>query len=218
MLSPWRVAVAAVLLGTTSGAAESRGWSLDNLQIVGKARPVVWGNPRVVDGATVFDGVRDGLLMSENPLAGWTKFTVQILFCPAEGGGAAQRFFHAQDGQGEGMRAMIETRLDGKGGWWLDTFLRTDRAQLTLIEPRCVHPTGQSYWVALRYDGTTMAHFVNGEKEAEGTVAFGPMVGGKISLGVRQNQVFWFKGAMREVRFTPEALPAEQLQRVKPVK
>jgi hypothetical protein len=61
-----------------------------------------------------------------------------------------------------------------------------------------------------------MTHFVNGEKELEATdVKFGPLGPGKISLGVRQNRLYWFKGAIREVRFTPAALPPEKLQRVK---
>ena len=33
-------------------------------------------------------------------------------------------------------------------------------------------------------------------------------------LGVRQNKVYWFKGAIAEVRFHDTALPDEQLQRV----
>ena len=37
---------------------------------------------------------------------------------------------------------------------------------------------------------------------------------GRTSLGVRLNQVFWFKGAIREVRIHPAALDAAALQRV----
>jgi hypothetical protein len=61
-----------------------------------------------------------------------------------------------------------------------------------------------------------MTHYVNGEREllAE-KVNFGPLGQGQVSLGVRQNKVFWFKGAIREVRFTPAALPPGKLQRVK---
>jgi hypothetical protein len=38
------------------------------------------------------------------------------------------------------------------------------------------------------------------------------MVTGRTSIGVRQNRVSWFKGAIAEVRFTPAALPADQLR------
>ena len=121
---------------------------------------------------------------------------------------------HAQDAAGR--RALIELRLDGKGGWWLDTYLGGAAAGsgTTLIDPKRVHPTGRWYWAALRFDGKKMTDFVNGAPELEGDATWGPMGEGKISLGVRQNKVYWFKGAIREVRFTPVVLPAEKLQRV----
>lgn len=53
------------------------------------------------------------------------------------------------------------------------------------------------------------------EQEREGAVEFVPMDAGKLSLGVRQNRVHWFKGAIREVRVTPAALAEGALQRVK---
>src|SRR5262249_1100456 len=113
-------------------------------------------------------------------------------------------------------RTMVETRLDGKGSWWLDTFLLWKGTGKALIDPQKVHPTDKWYWVALRYDGKMMTSFVNGEKELEGEIAFGPApAAGKVSLGVGQNKVFWFKGAIREVRFHGEALAPAALQRVR---
>jgi hypothetical protein len=58
-----------------------------------------------------------------------------------------------------------------------------------------------------------MSHYVNGVLELEGVVAFAPMSAGRTSIGVRQNRVSWFKGAISEVRFTPAALPATRLRR-----
>jgi hypothetical protein len=188
-------------------------WKLDDVSKIGGHATELIGAPRVVDGAAVFDGAKDGVLIPVNPLAGAKAFTIEILFNPAEGGLTEQRFLHLEDSAAS--RVMIETRLDGKGGWWLDTFLSFQGKGLPLIDPKRVHPTGKWHWAALRYDGKTMSHFINGEKELEGEVAFGPMVAGKISLGVRQNKVFWFKGAIREVRFTPAALAPEKLQRVR---
>jgi hypothetical protein len=57
-----------------------------------------------------------------------------------------------------------------------------------------------------------MASYINGEKELEGDVNVTPMVDGKISLGVRQNKVYWYKGIIREMRFHPAALTPGQLQ------
>jgi hypothetical protein len=195
-------------------------WRVDNLKKIGDQPVTVLGEPGVteVDGrkAVSFDGVKDGLFMPVIPFAGVRQFTMEILFYPARGGPAEQRFLHAQDGNE--ARALFETRLDGQGKWWLDTYIVTGATArgVTLVNRDQRHPTDRWYWAALRYDGKIMAHFVNGEKELEAPgafVAFGP---GQVSLGVRQNKVFWFKGMIAEVRFHTEALPDEKLQRVPP--
>jgi hypothetical protein len=210
--------VFAALLLARLGAADQPAatiWRLDQTAQVGGLAPTVLGEPRVVaeaDGKAVwFNGATDGLFVPANPLAGWPQFTIEILFKPEEGGLEAQRFVHIQDIAN--WRVMIETRLDGRGGWWLDTFLGNNGGGQPLIDAKRVHPTGRWYWAAVRYDGKHMTHFINGEKELEADVAFGPMVAGQVSLGVRQNKVYWFKGSIREVRFHPVALASEKLQR-----
>ena len=210
------ILIGALLAGRVVAAdVATNVWSLSDVAKIGGVATEVLGAPKVVDGAAVFDGAKDGVFVPTLPLAGVKQFTIEILFSPAEGGPAEQRFFHLQDAAES--RVMIETRLDGKGGWWLDTYLGTPKGGKPLIDPKRVHATNKFYWAAVSYDGSTMKHFVNGEKELEANgVTFGPFVdAGKVSLGVRQNKVYWFKGAIREVRFTPAALPAEKLQRVK---
>jgi hypothetical protein len=190
-------------------------WRLDQTTQVGGYATGVLGAPRVAADAggpaVQFNGASDGLLVPANPLAGWKEFTVEVLFSPEEGGLVAQRFVHIQD---PAWRVMIETRLDGLGEWWLDTFLGNNTKGQPLIDPPHVHPTGRWYWAALRFDGRHMTHFINGEKELEADTAFGPMTAGAISLGVRQNRVYWFKGRIREIRLHPAALAPDQLQRV----
>ncbi len=207
--------LAAAASGGVRGTAEPAAtviWRLDQVSRVGGHATEILGAPRVVGGAVGFDGVKDGLFVSALPLAGAAQFTLEILFKPEEGGPAEQRFLHLQDTNE--WRVMIETRLDGRGGWWLDTYLGSPKGGTPLIDPQRVHPTNRWYWAAVRYDGETMTHYVNGGKEREATpVKFGPLGAGRISLGVRQNKVYWFKGAIREVRFTPVALAAEALQR-----
>jgi hypothetical protein len=189
-------------------------WKVDNGRSIGGRATEVIGAPRVVAGAVGFNGASDGLLVSANPLAGLRVFTVEGLFRPAEGGPPEQRFWHAQDTATS--RALVETRFDGMGSWWLDTYLMSvGQEGRTLIDPKRKHATEKWSWVALRYDGKTMAHFVNGAKEREGAVEFAPRAAGKLSLGVRQNRVHGFKGAIREVRVTPAALADGALQRVK---
>jgi len=195
-----------------NGAAPSV-WRVEALKEIGGHATDVIGAPKIGAGAVVFDGEKDGLLVANNPLAGLATWTVEVLFKADETGPAEQRFWHAQDVAG--ARVLIETRLDGMGSWWLDTYaVKPGQEGRTLIDPKRRHATGKWHWVALRYDGKTLAHFVNGEKEREGEVVLGPMGEGKTSLGVRQNRVHWFKGAMREVRVTPVALAEGKLQRV----
>ena len=97
--------------------------------------------------------------------------------------------------------------------FYLDTFLLAGTASRTLVDSSKVHPVGQWTWTALTYDGVTMRHYVEGVEDANGPVAvpaFGP---GKMSLGVRQNLMYWFDGCIREVRVTAAPLPPAQLQR-----
>lgn len=214
-LSP---AICLALLFTCPVAADQPAavvWPLDRTVQVGGHATEVLGAPRVVDEAdgpaVYFDGASDGLYVEVNPLAGSPAFTIEILFHPEEGGLEAQRFFHLQDTKT--WRIMIETRLDGRGGWWLDTFLGATGVSQPLIDPKLVHRTGRWYWVALRFDGRRMTSFINGVQELEREATFGPMTDGRLSLGVRQNKVHWFKGGIREVRWHRAAIPPELLRR-----
>lgn len=224
------VACAAALAGCTSSTmpgaaaepavAQSGGllrWQIDNVERIGGNKPTVMGTPTVsgtrADKAVHFDGVKDGLILPVVPVAGMEAFTVEVLFRPASGGAAEQRFMHSEDEAGN--RFTIETRLTPDGKWALDTFLLAGASRRSLYDAAKLHPADQWYWVALRYDGTTMSDFVNGVKELEGPVVFGPMgATGRVSLGMRLNQVNWFKGEIREVRVTPRAVAEGELQRV----
>jgi len=193
-------------------------WKLDNVQSVGGQTPQVLGSPQVVNDATGkaigFNGVADGLILPVAPLAGMKAFTVETLIYPQSGGPTEQRYLHTEDEAGN--RLTFETRLTADGQWALDTFLLSGRNQLPLLDMTKLHPADKWYWVTLRYDGVTMTSFTNGLKEGEGQVAFPVMQGkGQISLGVRLNKKYWFKGLIREVRFTPSALPDAALQRVR---
>lgn len=207
-----------LLLGSASlvWAAETTVvWKLDAVKEIGGRATDVLGAPRVSESAVVFDGKADGVFVPDIPVAGAGAWTVEVCFKPAAGGAKEQRFFHLEDAAGR--RALFETRLDDKGGWWLDVHVRMGAQGrfVTLIEPRLTHPVDQWYWVAMRYDGKTLTSFVNGVKELESPANFEPFGKGRVSVGVRQNKVYWFKGAIREVRFAREALAAEKLQRMK---
>ena len=74
------------------------------------------------------------------------------------------------------------------------------RSQKTLIEPKLIHPIGKWYHVALTLDmDGTMKNYVNGKFELEGKVDFKPLEG-EMSIGVRRNNVSWYKGAICKIR------------------
>lgn len=192
-------------------------WTLDSVASIGGHQPIVLGAPKIVGEAAggpalQFNGQSDGLVFPINPLAGWPKFTIEVLFLPETDGPTAQRFLHIQDERGS--RGLMETRIVGGKSWALDTFLLCGESSLTLRDRTKLHPTGKWAWVAVVYNGKKMTHYINGVKELEGKVAFLPMTSGRMSLGVRLNQVHWFKGNIKEVRFTRAALPPDALQRV----
>ena len=192
-------------------------WTVDNAESIGGHRPRVFGAPRIASAATggpalLFNGKSDGLILPVNPLRGFSKFTIEILFRPDPDGPRAQRFMHIQDERDS--RIMIETRLIGSLSWSLDTFLQSGDNGRPLLDRTKRHPTGRWTWVALVYDGKTMSDYVNGQKELEGPVDFAPMADGRMSLGVRLNRVFWFKGSIKEVRFSPLPLNPDALRRI----
>jgi hypothetical protein len=190
-------------------------WKLEKPDVVGGHKTEVLGAPKTMaqtgQRGLCFNGVDDGLIIPVNPIQGQGLFSIEILFRPDSDGPAEQRFLHIQDEQES--RVLIETRV-ADGAWSLDTFLRaTDADKLTLLDRAKTSPANRWYWAALVYDGKTMSHYVQGKKELEGAVAFPPMGPGRMSLGVRQNRIHWFKGCIAQVRFTPWALAPEALQR-----
>ena len=188
-------------------------WTLRDAGRVGGHASEVIGNPVVAHAgaatAIVFDGIDDGLFVPVVPITGWPAFTIQVRFRPDGSGHEEQRFLHLEDALRR--RVLMETRVKD-GQWSLDTFLYQDAARkLTLLDRTRLHPADRWYWVALVYDGSKMSHYVDGMLELAGEVEFPPMTTGRTSIGVRQNRVSWFKGAIAEMRFTPVALPADRL-------
>ena len=95
------------------------------------------------------------------------------------------------------------------GRWALDTYLQDGASKRSLLDAGLLHPADRCDLAALRYDGKTMASFMAGRPELSGPVTFGPTAGGRISIGVRIDRVFWFKGAIRELRFYPRPCPRD---------
>jgi hypothetical protein len=195
-------------------------WTFDRLTAVGGAPTQVEGAPKLIGSpwgrAVWFDGVGDRLLIDKHPLAGAATFTFEALFRP-DGGAPAQRWFHLAeepplDPAAPGTRLMFEIRVfDGQ--WCLDAFANGPGYKQTLIFPDKLFPVGRWYHVAQSYDGETYRSYVDGRLQGEARIAFKPQGPGRASVGARLNRVDYFKGAIREARFTPQALAPEAFHR-----
>lgn len=187
-------------------------WQIDNLTEIGGHPVTVLGDPTVIktaEGQAVeFDGADDALILDTNPLTGAAAFTVEVIFRPDPGGEQEQRFLHFQ--AAEDHRVLVETRLNDRDEWFLDTFIKSGEPERTLQSREIWHPLGSWYHAALVYDGQEMQHYVNGIEEGAGPVDYLPMEGGQTSIGCRLNQVFWFKGVISAVKISHRALtPAD---------
>jgi hypothetical protein len=190
-------------------------WNINDLGSIGGRTPRVAGEPRLIDTpfgrAVEFDGVDDALFLEAHPLAGATEFTAEVIFRPDAGGAPEQRFLHLQE-EGSKDRILVETRLTGDGRWFLDTYVKSGGVAHTLFAKEHEHPVGRWYHAALVVGGGTMRHYVDGVEEMSRPIAFAPQKAGRTSVGVRINEVHWFKGAVLKASFAPEALsPAEFL-------
>ena len=193
-------------------------WNIDNLDSIGGKAVEVVGNPTVVDTPVgkglAFDGEGDALFVEKHPLAGWGRFTVEIVFRPDGDGAFAQRFFHMSEGPGDN-RVLFETRVMG-GRWFLDVVVSSSRGSALVYKEDLLHPTDKFYAVAAVYDGKQVRSYVDGVLQTSGNVVFDPPRSGRTSIGVRINNRYFFKGVIQKARFTPEALTPEQLLRVTP--
>jgi hypothetical protein len=174
----------------------------------------VAGNPRILNcpygKAVRFDGVADGIFLDTNPLKELDQFTIEVLFWPDPEGPGEQRFVHM--GEVDADRVMIETRLTPERHWYLDTFVKSAGPPCILTDKGKTHPAGKWYHIAVSVGNGKVDTYVSGVHELSGSVKYSPFKSGKMAVGVRMNQVSWFKGAIWKIRVTPKCLaPTEFL-------
>lgn len=203
-------------------------WTFDRLENIGGFKTTVEGNPKVVDTplgkATEFDGVDDAVWIEKHPLAGAATFTFEAIFRP-DGGAVEQRWFHLAErdpqtglltaadhpitGRDSNARMLFELRTV-ENTWFLDAFVSGPGYSRALMFRDKRHPVGEWYHVAQTYDGTMFRSSVNGVLQGEAAIAFTPQSEGAASIGTRINRRNYFKGAVRQARFTTRALPPEE--------
>lgn len=195
-------------------------WTFDRLGDIGGVATHVEGAPQIVDSpygkAVRFDGVQDVMFIDQHPLAGAKTFTFEALFRP-DGGAEAQRWFHLTEeplvaGGIGGTRILFEIRVAGEE-WWLDAFATGPGYKKTLIFPDKRHPVGRWHHVAQTFDGQTYRSWVDGQLQGEAQMAYVPQGPGRASVGARMNRVDFFRGVVREARFTPRALTPDRFHR-----
>lgn len=181
-------------------------WSAQNVPEILE----VFGQPNVIETklgpAVEFNGVSDGVFVNSLPLKGMTEFTIEMIFnqygqCPFE-----QRFFHLGS---MGARVLFETRVLPDDTWYFDAYLNLGRPgeAVAIIDPELLHPTDRWYNVTMVAGPEGIKSYVNGELQGTSDLKFSPVfTEGITSVGVRQNKVCWFKGAVYKVRFTDKVL------------
>lgn len=207
-------------------------WGIDRLDVIGGHAVTVVGRPKVIatlgGNAVLFDGVNDGLIIDNHPLAGFAQFTFEALV-RADGGEPAQRWFHlAETDPKTGLDATVapdnptndsnsrftfELRVAGDQCYF-ESFTHGPTYQSALIDKTKMHPLGRWCAVTQTYDGQTHRSYVNGVLEKEGRLAYTPQGRGRASVGMRINRVSYFKGAVMRARFAPRALAPSEFIKV----
>ncbi|MDO4757834.1 MAG: LamG-like jellyroll fold domain-containing protein [Rikenellaceae bacterium] len=202
-----------VVLGVACAAPEQGpavvDWQVAELPAIDSVK----GAPTLVDTklgkAVRFNGESDGYFLGENPLKGMTELTIEVIFRQEADAAFEQRFLHM--GRVNGPRILFETRVNPDSTWYLDTYIRLDKeTDLVLIDPNQTHPTDRWYNLAMVVAEGKATSYVDGQMQLTGEIPYREIVEGITSVGVRQNQVCWFKGDLYRIRITPRALTPEE--------
>ena len=205
------------------GADRAKVWTFDRVDKIGGHPTMVLGHPHVIKTpmgkAVQFNGVDDALFIPEHPLAGVETFTFEAIFRPERGGAPEQRWFHLAEqdpktGEDTDSRFLFEIRVIGDQ-WCLDAFVHTPMANKALLDRKLLHPLDVWHQVAMVYDGKEFSSYVNGVLQGKAEVHFNPEGPGHSSVGVRINKMYFFKGSVRQARFTPRPLSPDEFLKVR---
>jgi hypothetical protein len=151
------------------------------------------------------------LLVNCNPIGNDTAFTIEVYFRPDStilaGTNNEQRFIHIRNLLNDNRRVLLEIRQLQNQRWLLDTYIKSESSNLTLVDSSKSHSSGEWHHVALTYSNGTMRQFVDGVELLSGPVTYLPIdANGKTAIGARQDPRSWFNGAIRMVKISKRAL------------
>jgi hypothetical protein len=174
--------------------------------------PVIIETP--LGKSALFEGINAGILLNCNPIGSATKFTIEVIFRPdsseLSGDKSQPRFFHLKNTDNS-RRITMETRILPNQQWSFDTFIKSEISNLTQLDSLQTHTSGTWHHAAIVYSDSLMRQYVDGALQLSGKVIYLPIdTVPKISIGVRQDLRYWFKGAIRMIKVSKRVLnPSE---------
>jgi hypothetical protein len=206
---------------TAQTNALSTTWLLDRTDTVGGYSAIPLRKlPAIIETAygkaalfSCYDST--GFLVSNNPVGSDTAFTVEVFFRPdstiLSGTNNEQRFIHIRNVSNDNRRILMELRQLQSQRWLLDTYIKSELSNLTLVDSSTSFTSGEWHHVALSYANGVMRQYVDGKQILSGPVTYLPVdVNGKTSIGARQDPRSWFNGAIRMVKVTRTALTPDK--------
>jgi Concanavalin A-like lectin/glucanases superfamily/Secretion system C-terminal sorting domain len=203
-------------------------WDINSLNAIGGFPVTFTGSPMVIStpegNAVEFNpaiesdpapGTGDRLQIQGNPLGTDTEFTIEMVFKPYSSSAPLQpRVFHIcqPDSAAGGARTMtMETRSSNL--WYGDFFIKSVNGS-GIIDATKTHPADQWMHMAMTYKSGVIKGYVNGALDATyastGNFYTGLPATAEVSLGGRMQGKYYFRGAVRKLVFTPQALePAD---------
>lgn len=173
--------------------------------------------------AVHFDGQDDAVWLDSVPVLGLEAFTLEVIFRQESDAPFEQRFLHIGTMD---RRILFETRVTPQQTWYFDAFVnlgtpeatpdnpKPERRSAVLIDEALQHPTARWYALALTASPEGLVSYVDGVEQCRSALPWEPLVDeGFTSVGVRQNQVCWFKGDIFKIRITPRVLEPKDFLR-----
>jgi hypothetical protein len=193
-------------------------WILDRVDSIGGYQSNPYNElPTLIETsqgkAAFFDGINDGILLNCNPIGSATEFTLEVILFPDSTATQTQpRFLHIRRTTDQNRRITMETRILANKQWILDTYIRSEISQCTQLDSSYTHTSGEWHHTAIVYGNHTMKQYIDGILQRSDTVTYLPMDtdNPKISIGVRQDKLYFFKGAIRLIKISKRALVPEE--------